>query len=205
MITKIPEGQMCQAFDPRMHRSKEELRRHGRFVEQPSVSCLTPAYVYIEGKHGKKFLCDFHYFYEVRLIKEGYSAHKDSWKEIQDFIIDERERVKDTFAKNVTTTETLGHKCSLVNYFNQDELGCTADALVIVKPIKRVEGKVNYTHFTHGQDDKTDIFYCNFHFKRTYYRYLSNGIVYEDYHNFIDERYRMTMTIAEETERLTYI
>jgi hypothetical protein len=204
MITKIPEGQICQAFDPRMIQTNENLKRHKAY-EQPNTSCLAPAYVYVEGKHGKKFLCDSHYAYEIRLNRESYSAPNHSWKEIQQFIIDERERVKETFAKNVTTTETLGHKCCLTNYFNQGQRGCEADALVIIKIIKLPTGKLNWISTLNVNDLSQDFFYCNFHFRRTYYRYINNGIVFEDYFKIVDERYRMTMTIAEEAERLTYM
>ena len=50
-----------------------------------------------------------------------------------------------------------------------------------------------------------DIFYCNFHFRRTYARYINNGVVFEDYVKVLDERYRMTMTLGEEANSLTYI
>jgi hypothetical protein len=204
MITKIPDGQICQAFDPRMIKDQESLRRHNT-NEQPNTSCLAPAYVYVEGKHGKRFLCDTHYYYELYMNGQGYSAPNHSVKEIQQFIIDETERVKETFAKNVTTTETLGHECSLDNYFNKGNIGCTAEALVKVRPTNIPFGKINFTTVLDRNNISKEIFYCNFHFRRTYYRYVSNGLVYEDYHEILDERYRMTMTLAEEAARLTYV
>lgn len=204
MITSIPEGQICQAFDPRMIKTQEALKSHNT-NEQPSTSCLAPAYVYVEGKHGKKFLCDGHYYYELYMNRQSYSAPNNSWREIQQFIIDETERVKETFAKNVTSTETVGHKCSLINYFNVGGPGCTADALVKVNPTGIPVGKINFTSTADRSDLSRDIFYCNFHFRRTYYRYVSNGLIFEDYHRVLDERYRMTMTLAEEAARLTYV
>ena len=204
MITKIPEGQICQAFDPRMIRDNEALKMHNA-KEQPNTSCLAPAYVYVEGKHGKKFLCDGHYYYELYMNGQGYSAPNHGVKEISQFLIDETERVKETFAKNVTTTETLGHKCSLVNYFNKGGSGCTADALLKINAIKIPIGKINFTSIINMSNISRDLYYCNFHFRRTYYRYVSNGLVYEEYHKILDERYRMTMTLAEEAFRLTYI
>jgi hypothetical protein len=204
MITKIPEGQICQAFDPRMIRDNEALKMHNA-KEQPNTSCLAPAYVYVEGKHGKKFLCDGHYYYELYMNGQGYSEPNHGVKEISQFLIDETERVKETFAKNVTTTETLGHKCSLVNYFNKGGSGCTADALLKINAIKIPVGKINFTSIINMSHISRDLYYCNFHFRRTYYRYVSNGLVYEEYHKILDERSRMTMTLAEEASRLTYI
>lgn len=203
MITSIPEGQVCQAFDPKMHFHPDVLESHGA-KENANTSCLCPAFVYIEGIHGNKFLCDYHYHYEIYITKQGYSKQDNIWKDIQQFIIDERERVKDTFAKNVTTTETFGHKCSLMNSFNQRH-GCTSEAYVKVNPISMVPGKINFTVFKDTDNISQDIFYCNFHFRREYYRYYNNGIVYEDFHKVLDERSRMKITIAEEAASLNYV
>lgn len=204
MINKIPENQICQAFDPRMIMTNEVLRNHGD-AHQPNTSCIAPAYVYVEGKHGKRFLCDTHYYYEIFMNKQSYSTQGHSWKEIAQFIIDETERVKETFAKNITSTETLGHQCSLTNYFNKGNLGCTADALVKINVMKIPAGVVNFISTLDPDNISKDIFYCNFHFRRTYSRYVNNGIVFEDYFKVLDERYRMTMTLAEEAARLTYL
>jgi hypothetical protein len=111
MITKIPEGQICQAFDPRMLMTNDVLERH-HATAQPNTSCIMPAYIYVEGKHGKRFLCDTHYYYELFVNRQCYSAPNHSVSEIAQYIVDETERVKETFAKNVTSTETLGHICS---------------------------------------------------------------------------------------------
>lgn len=202
MITKIPEGQICQSFDPKMHLSNEILEAQ-KVTVNASVTCVAPAYVYIEGIHGKKFLCDYHYHYETYMTRSGYSEPNVSWKNIQEFIIDERERVKETFEKNVTTIETIGHKCSLINSYNKS-FGCTADAFVKVFPIKIVPGKINFTSMK-PKSSIDGIFYCNFHFRREYFRYVSNGVIYEDYHKVIDERSRMTFTLAEEAARLEYV
>ena len=204
MITKIPEGQICQAFDPRMIVTDIVLAGH-RAKTQPNTSCLAPAYVYVEGKHGKRFLCDTHYYYELYMNGQCYAAPNHSVKEISQYIVDETERVKDTFAKNVTSTETLGQICSLDNYYNKGGKGCTADALLKINVMERPPGIVNFISTLDPNDLSKDIFYCNFHFRRTYYRYINNGIVFEDYVKILDERYRMTMTLAEEASRLTYV
>jgi hypothetical protein len=200
MITKIPEGQICQQFDPKMHLQLEVLKNHNA-TQNATPSCVAPAYVYIEGTHGKKFLCDYHYHYEVYMTHSGYVKVGEN---IQEFVIDERERVKETFAKNITSTETFGKKCSLLNSFNPG-FGCVSDAFVKVNPTGIVLGKVNFTAIKDRNNISQSIFYCNFHFRREYFRYLSNGIVYEDYHQILDERYRMTMTVAEEASKLKYV
>ena len=204
MIRTIPENQICQAFDPRMIMPNKVLRNHGT-NEQPNTSCLAPAYVYVEGKHGKRFLCDIHYYYELYMNRQSYSAPDHSWKEIGRFVIDETERVKETFAKNITTTQTLGHKCCLTNYFNKGGSGCTADSFVKINVMEIPLNKINFISNLDPNDISKNLFYCNFHFRKTYYRYFNNGIVFEDYFKVLDERYRMTITLAEEASRLTYI
>ena len=184
MILSIPENAICQSFDPRMNKPEEVLRMHNT-NEQPNTSCVCPAYVYVEGKHGNKFLCDTHYYYEIYLNRMTYAAPNHSWKEISRYMVDERERVKETFAKNVTTTETLGKTCfagsnggrttSTVN-------NCDAEALV-----KATDKNGN------------SMFFCNFHYRKIYYRYSSNGSNYEDFYDILDERYRMTGTMIQES------
>jgi hypothetical protein len=203
MIISIPENQICQAFDPKMNFPPSVLEMHGA-KENANSSCAVPAFVYIDGSHGKKFLCDYHYHYELYMSRQGYSHPNSPWQNIAQYVIDERERVKETFAKNVTSTETLGHKCSLINSYNTNT-GCTADAFVKVNPIKLAVGKINFTNFKDSNNISQDIFYCNFHFRRESNRYYNNGVVYEDFHKIIDERYRMKITIAEEALSLTYV
>ena len=204
MILSIPEGQICQAFDPRPIMTDKELASHGT-NEQPNTSCIAPAYVYVEGKHGKRFLCDTHYYYEIFMNRQSYSAPNHSVLEIGQYIINETERVKETFAKNITSTETLGHKCCLTNYYNKGGVGCTADALVKINVMKLPLGKVNWISTLDPDNISKDLFYCNFHFRRTYARYINNGVVFEDYFKVLDERYRMTMTLDEEAKKLTYL
>lgn len=203
MISTIPKDQICQAFDPKMNLPHTSLKAHRTGINA-NTSCTVPAFVYIEGSHGKKFLCDYHYYYEVYMTRTGYSSPNSPWENIQQFIIDETEKVKETFAKDITTTETVGHKCSLINSYNRT-LGCTSDAFVKVMPTKIVEGRINFTVIKDEKNISEPIFYCNFHFRREYNRYYNNGIVYEDYHKIIDERSRMTITLSEEAANLTYV
>lgn len=55
----------CQAFDSLMlceKKSRELFLEDGHVL---STSCSAPAYSYISGSHGSKFLCDFHYAFEA--------------------------------------------------------------------------------------------------------------------------------------------
>jgi hypothetical protein len=195
MINKIPENQICQAFDPMMFLPEKTLNIVGA-NQNANPSCVAPAFVYIDGTHGKKFLCDYHYYYEMNMTKTRGNPHIGSpWESIQEFIIDEREKVKETFAKNVNTNLTLGHKCSIFST-HKASLRCTADAFVYVTSKKKNEDQTN---FPNTINEKDGFFYCSFHFRKNYYRYYSNGVVYEDIHKIVDERYRMAQTIAEES------
>jgi len=203
MITRIPEGQICQAFDPMMFLPEKTLNILGA-EENANPSCLAPAFVYIEGSHGNKYLCDYHYFYEMNMTRTRGNPNVGlHWESIQKFIIDERERVKETFAKDVTSTMTLGHKCSVFST-HRPSLTCTADAFVHVMPTEKIPGKINFT-YTRTFNPEVGVFYCNFHFRKNYYRYYSNGIKYEDIHKILDERYRMNTTIAQEAIDLTCV
>jgi hypothetical protein len=189
MITSIPRGQICQAFDPMMFLPEKTLNIIG-IGQNANPSCVAPAFVYIDGAHGKKFLCDFHYYYEVNMTRDSsYKTRADAWEDIQQYKIDEREKIKETFAKNVTTSLTLGKKCSLGAGTSCE---CDAEALV------RISKKGSDPNI-HGS------FYCNFHFRKNYYRVYSNGLVYENIYDILDERYRMTFTINEESLNLKAI
>ena len=184
MITKIPEGQICQAFDPRMIMTNEVIAGH-EADSQPNTSCIAPAYVYVEGKHGKKFLCDTHYYYEIYMNRQCYSAPNHSVLEIGQYIINETERVKETFAKNITSTETLGKFCSIKS--SRGRTTNTTNNCISEAFIKATDKNGN------------SVFFCNFHFRKIYYRYSSNGSNYEDFYDILDERYRMNTTIIEES------
>lgn len=190
MIINILKNQTCQAFDAMMI-MPEKTSHITLSLKKPSTSCVAPAYVYIEGTHGNKFLCDYHYHYEK--FNGNYLDYDESGliDKRETVLIDEREKVKETFAKNITSIETLGKTCFVgsnsgrtTNTLNN----CTAEAFVKVT----------------DKDGNYD-FYCNFHFRKTYYRYYSNGSKYEDFYDILDERYRMTATIIEESLNLKCI
>jgi hypothetical protein len=192
MITKIPENQICQAFDPMMY-LPEKTKNIIEDSLKASTSCVAPAYVYIEGSRGKRFLCDFHYYYEKNMTK---SSTPHLWPEIEKFKIDERELIKKTFSRDTQTNEIVDVKCSISTSGNHGPsesyhlgLSCSSDALV--KVINKLDLGVTY--------------FCNFHFRKNYYRSYSNNIIYEDKFYIIDERYRMKMSIAEESESLNLV
>lgn len=189
MITEIPNGQVCQAFDPMMFLPEKTFNIIST-DQFPNTSCVAPAFVYIEGAHGKKFLCDFHYYYELNMTRDSCRhIGPNAWKKIQQYIVDEREKVKETFANNVTTKLTFGKKCQLGA---GTKYSCNSEALVCINK--------------KGSNIETDgFFYCNFHFRKNYYRYYSNGVRYEDLYEILDERYRMTSTIAEEALNLNCV
>ena len=190
IITTIPENQICQAFDAMMI-MPEKTAHITKLLKRPSTSCVAPAYVYIEGTHGNKFLCDYHYHYEK--FNGNYIDYDENGlidkREV--VLIDERERVKETFAKNITSTETLGQPCFVES--NRGRTTNTKNACISEAFVK-VTDKNGYFSF-----------FCNFHFRKTYYRYYSNGARYEDFYDILDERYRMTSTIIEESINLKCI
>lgn len=197
MIKSIPEGQTCQSFDPMMVLPEKTLNIIS--VDKiPNTSCVAPAFVYIEGSHGKKFLCDYHYIYERNMTK---SSNPETWKQMENFIIDERYKIVNTFEKNILGIETFGLMCSITSTHDPSK-ACTAKAFVKVFKKKAHDDSTNLTNL----NQMGDFFvYCNFHFRKNYYRYYSNNVVYEDLHEVIDERSRMRMSIAEEAENLSLV
>jgi hypothetical protein len=49
------------------------------------------------------------------------------------------------------------------------------------------------------------VFFCNFHFRKIYYRNYSNNIIFENFWNIIDERYKMTQSIVEEANNINRV
>ena len=184
MKINIPENQTCQAFDPMMI-MPEKTAHITKFLKKPSTSCVAPAYVYIEGTHGNKFLCDYHYHYE-KFNGNYLDYDKNGLIDKREIVlVDERERVKETFAKNITSTETLGKFCSIKS--SRGRTTNTTNNCISEAFIKATDKNGN------------SVFFCNFHFRKIYYRYSSNGSNYEDFYDILDERYRMNTTIIEES------
>lgn len=177
MITEIPDGQLCQAFDLLMTLS-EKVSEILEDTTKANTSCVCPAYVYMEGSHGKRFLCEYHFGIE-RSITDHQTP--DAWKDICKYLINNINNIKETFPKdNGQSPLLVGKKCT-----NSD---CLADAYV--RCIRNNGGTEDY---------------CNFHFRKKYYRYLSNGVLLKDHYTIIDERYRMNISVQEELDSLTML
>jgi hypothetical protein len=171
----IPINQRCQSFDPFMT-LPQKMNSVDTSALQTTVSCYAPAYVYIEGDHGKKFLCDFHYEYEKVMV---VSRHPEDWPGIVSKFIDEREKIKETFDKTKTKRTILNKKC-----------WCKGEAFVEISPITK---------------QTRSSFFCNFHYRKLYYRHLSNKQPIENTHLINDERVFMEKTIVEEAESLIVV
>lgn len=155
--------QLCQAFDPMML-LEEKIFDMG--LEELSTSCKAPAYVYLEGIHGKKFLCDFHYKFEI-------SASPYDHVRIKEFFVDGLDLIPDTFA-DPPEGESM-----------PPEIACWCGAQAYV-----------------FDTDFAQINLCNFHYRKTYYRAISNDI--DPYNNMsiLDYRKLMPISIQEEIQLL---
>ena len=168
----IPKDQLCQAFDPMLILKEKtiglcEILDDG--TAKSNTSCITPAYVYMEGSHGKRFLCDYHYYYEYNINK---MRTPELWTQICQVLIDEREYVKETFAKPNGTIKDLG------------PCWCEGESYVEL------------------QNSETDFqYFCNFHFRKLYYRYLLHGkdLFLDESKKIHDQRHLITKSIDEDT------
>jgi hypothetical protein len=164
MISKIPPGQKCQAFDPMMTlEGKTADSRHA------NTSCFCPAYIYLEGSRGKRFLCDFHYVYEKNMT--NYTT-PGVWPDIEQYIVNEIDSIADSFDKN--NNEEVDGSC-----------WCSAKAYVRIKHKESIGSQ----------------FYCNFHYRKRWFRDISNNVDISDM-IVIDDRMRMDITPTEEINRL---
>ena len=163
MITEIPEGQICQAFDPLMMMPEKLLRPD--LKNRMSTSCVAPAYVYLEGSRGKRFLCDFHYIFERNMTRD---ATPHLWPDIEQYMIEKLETIKETFPIG-PTERTFNGLC-----------WCGEEGFVSM-----IDGPLHE-------------FYCNFHWRKSSYRALSNGFVFGDGAIIVDERILAKQTIMEE-------
>jgi hypothetical protein len=170
-MINISKDQKCQAFDPMLIFPE---KTHG-IIKNPmkaNTSCFAPASVFIEGIHGSRYLCDYHYQFE-KSITMCRTPHL--WPFIANKVVDKRSQIKETFKKNTKTDETSNSFC-----------WCKKQAFV-----KIIDKK----------DNKSVSFFCNFHFRKFYYRNYSNYVIFEDVYQIIDERSKMTMSIIEEAEQ----
>ena len=172
-MTIISKNQKCQAFDPIMifPEKTENIVDH----RKANTSCVAPAYVFLEGSRGSRYLCDYHYYNEKSITIQ---RTPELWENIEKVFIDEREEIKKTFSKNTSTSITENYKC-----------WCKGQSYI------KISTKDKIPH---------DLYLCNFHFRKTYFRYYSNSVVFEDIFNIVDERYLMKMSIAEESNNLNH-
>jgi hypothetical protein len=169
MVTSIPEDQLCEAFDPMMILPEKVYGMS--FEGRANCSCVAPAHVYLEGPRGKRFLCDFHYYYE-KTSTEGRSPQQ--WRDVTQFVIDERNKIKETFEKINYSHMTFNELC-----------WCESKAFV----------KLTYFDLS-----ITPRYLCNFHYRKMVYRHLSNGIKVSDEATVTDERSLMKETVIEQAE-----
>lgn len=175
MIDSIPANQICQAFDPMMILPEKT----NYIIDDPmkaNTSCVAPASVYIDGSRGQRFLCDYHYHYEKDMT---LARTPDLWPSIVNFIIDDRELIKNTFPEIQSS--------SILDSFGK----CWCGYKSLVRATRH--------------DNKHETFFCNFHYRKLFYRYLSNGRQMTDDYDILDERIMMDISIVEEAEKLTLI
>lgn len=175
MIRSISKDQLCQAFDPIMIIPEKT----NYIIDDPmkaNTSCVAPASVYIEGSRGKRFLCDYHYHYEKDMT---LVRTPEQWENIAEIVIDERELIREEFPElsGDSTSDTFGK--------------CWCGYTSLVKAVRHDNGHSS--------------FFCNFHYRKLFFRYLSNGRQMGDDYSIIDERIKLKLSISEEAEQLTNI
>lgn len=174
MITEIPSGQLCQAFDPIMifpEKTKYIIDDHMK----ANTSCVAPAYIYVEGSRGKRFLCDYHYFFEKDTVRW---RTPEQWPLIEGYVVDNIESIKNTFAELLTNRVVDGILC-----------WCN---------------KQSYVLCIHKKS-KHEMFFCNFHYRKAYYRHLSNKVDFLSLFDVIDERKKIKISLHQEANDLKYI
>jgi hypothetical protein len=173
-MTIIKPTQQCQAFDPMM--ILPEKCKHIVSAFKVNTGCVAPASLYIEGTHGNRFLCDYHYVYEKDITTV---RTPELWPFIAKMIIDERNEIAKIFYQGNEERRVISKIC-----------WCGGEAFVSVIP---------------HQDKEYVLNFCNFHYRKTYYRYYSNNKKFEDEFNIIDDRRFMSQTVIEEAESLRMV
>lgn len=166
-ISTIPKGQLCQAFDPILILPEKTVN-----ICDPmhaNTSCICQAYVYVEGIHGKRFLCDYHYYYEYNINE---MRTPQLLPQIFEYVVDEREKVKETFSKESVEVKELG------------PCWCGAEAYVEIESSEEIQ------------------YFCNFHFRKLYYRYLLHGQIIYDGRKVHDQRFLIKHSIEEDSRRV---
>ena len=176
MIKQIPESQLCQVFDPMIILpGKIEKILDKENNNKVNTSCVAPAYVYLEGSRGKRFLCDYHYFFEKDIVMH---RTPEQWPLISQYMIEKLEDIKLTFSQDRT------------NILVDNTLCWCGKVATTLSVNKQSGGK---------------LYHCNFHFRKIYFRHMSNGVDYDAIFEIIDERYKMKISIKDEMEQLSKI
>jgi hypothetical protein len=186
----IPNDQLCQAFDPILTMPEKIKNLPAQSQNNPNTSCIAPAFVYMEGSHGKRFLCDYHYALE-KVVNKAFTPHL--WETICSVLINNLEKVKETFNKDANNTSVLQNK----------KCWCTKEAFISIE--HKVLNEAEIPPYGEVVDGKVIQYYCNFHFRKSYYRILNHGVDILLGGKFTDERWRMTQTINEEIDTLKWI
>lgn len=150
----------CQAFDPLML-IKEKAQDLHADLQRLNTSCFAPAYVYVDGSHGSRYLCDFHFALE-HSAEYGYNGLEGL--DVFSTTIIGLEKIKDTFGD----IDSLPMPKPSVNCW------CGNEAYVFMGD--------------KGDNDRIASTSCNFHFRKTYYRNLSNGIDLFEIYTILDYR-----------------
>jgi hypothetical protein len=175
MISDIPKGQICEAFDPVMNRKEKTVGIISDHMKA-NTSCVAPASVYMEGSRGKRFLCDYHFHYEKDMTMV---RTPEQWPDIARFLIDKREDLKNSFPEPESNDRHNFGPCWCGK----------RDTYVMLKS-------------KNGSEDK---FFCTFHYHKLLYRYLSNNVEMARDYAVVDERKHMTITLEEEANSLSVI
>lgn len=179
MIDYIPENQKCEAYDPLLifpEKTKDILEDHMR----ANLSCFARAYFYMEGSRGKRFLCDLHYFNEKHMTIQ---RTPEQWGDICKYLINNAEQIKQTFNYKNDKRKTIP---------DEETCWCKKIAYVSIRSIN-------------SEPEQKPLYLCNFHYRKTYHRYLNHCVDFFDRFIIIDERDRMTISINEEGDQLTFI
>jgi hypothetical protein len=178
-------NETCQFFDPMMILpvKEKDFESYEEYKGSLNTACVAKAYVYIEGVHGKIFLCDFHYFYQKDIITK---RNPKVWPEVIKILIENLEDIKNEFVPTDGIQEIS----------NDKKCWCNSQAYVSIMD-KRITDEIIRK--------KCAIYMCNFHYRKSYYRHLSNNIPLEKYYIIRDERHRSNLGINEEFEQLTIL
>tara|TARA_B110000503_G_scaffold24933_1_gene39297 strand:- start:17866 stop:18414 length:549 start_codon:yes stop_codon:yes gene_type:complete len=166
---------ICQAFDPLMVITTK-AKDIDESLEFLNPSCLATAYVYVDGSHGTRMLCDFHYASEHTFVGNHDESKIES---VFATVVHDLEKIKDTFEQSPDLTVIVD---------NITECYC---------------GREPFVFLIDDLSNKAFQGMCNFHYRKSNNRYLSNGK--EMHMPIVDLRKNMKTSIEEELFNLAQI